>query len=97
MKMFFIVIAIFTASPAFAQILIEGTIKDKETKEGIPFAHVYVEGKTTVAVSDIDGVFVITVPPEEADNMFVISSVGYNNFERSIAEIQALRWPSVTP
>jgi len=89
MKMFFIVIAIFTASPAFGQILIEGTIKDKETKEGIPFAHVYVEGKTTVAVSDIDGVFVITVPPEEADNMFVISSVGYNNFELTIAEVQA--------
>jgi len=77
------------ASSCFAQILIEGTARDKDTKEGIPFAHVYVEGTTTVAVSDIDGVFVIDVPKEEVDIKMVISSVGYNNFEQTPAEIQA--------
>ena len=67
MKVFFCVMAVLATAPAFAQILIEGTIKDKETKEGVPFAHIYVEGTTTVAVSDIDGVFVIDVPKEEVD------------------------------
>ena len=38
------VIAALVTSPAFAQILIEGTIKDKDTKEGLPFSHVYVCG-----------------------------------------------------
>lgn len=76
------------ASSSFAQILIEGSIKDKETKEGIPFAHIYVEGTTTVAVSDIDGIFVLSVPLEEAEIKMVISSVGYNNFEQTPAEIQ---------
>ena len=87
-RVFFIIMAVLATSPAFAQILIEGTIKDKETKEGIPFAHVYVEGTTTVAVSDVDGVFVIDVPQEEAEFKLVISSVGYNNFEQTPAKIQ---------
>ena len=89
MRLFFVVIAVFMISPAFAQILIEGTIKDKETKEGIPFAHVFVEGTATVAVSDIDGVFVISVPKEEANIKMVISSVGYDNYEQTPADIQA--------
>jgi hypothetical protein len=80
--------AVLATCPAFAQILIEGTIKDKETKEGLPFAHIYVEGTSTVAVSDIDGVFVISVPQEEAEIKLVISSMGYNNFEQTPAEIQ---------
>jgi hypothetical protein len=89
MKMLFIIIAILATSPAFAQILIEGTIKDKDTKEGLPFAHVYVEGTSTVAVADIDGVFVISVPLEQAEKKLVISTMGYNNFEKTPAEIQA--------
>ena len=88
LKIFFCVMAVLVTAPAFAQILIEGTIKDKKTKEGIPFAHVYVEGTTTVAVSDIDGIFVLSVPLEEAEKKMVISSVGYNNFEQTPAEIQ---------
>jgi len=89
MKIFFMVIAILATSPAFAQMLIEGSIKDKDTKEGISFAHVYLEGTTTAVVSDIDGVFVMTVSPEEAEIKLIISSVGYKNFEQTPAEIQA--------
>ena len=88
-KIFFFVIAAFATSPAFAQILIEGTIKDKETKEGLPFAHVHVEGTPTVTVADIDGIFVISVPSKDAEKKLIISSIGYNNFEQTIAEIQA--------
>ena len=88
-RLFFVVMAILATVPALGQILIEGHIKDKETKEGVSFAHIYIEGTTTVAVSDIDGVFVITVPPEEAEMKLVISSVGYNNFEQTPTEIQA--------
>ena len=36
----------------------------------------YVEGTSTVAVSDIDGVFAISVPLEEAEKKLVISSKG---------------------
>ena len=86
---FFLVIAVLATSPVFSQILIEGTVKDKETKEGVPFAHIYVEGTSTVAVSDIDGVFVISVPQAEVEKKFVISSIGYSNFEETPAEIQA--------
>jgi len=89
MKTFFIVMAILATSPAFAQMLIEGSIKDKDTKEGIPFAHVYLEGTTTAVVSDVDGVFVMTVSPEEAAIKLIISSVGYKNFAQTPAEIQA--------
>ena len=88
-KIFFFVIAAFATSPAFAQILIEGTIKDKETKEGLPFAHVHVEGTPTVTVADIDGIFVISVPSKDAEKKLIISNIGYNNFEQTPAEIQA--------
>ena len=88
-KMICFVIAALSTAPAFAQIIIEGTIKDMDTKEGLPFSHVYIEGTSTVAVSDIDGVFAISVPLEEAEKKLVISSMGYNNFEQTPAEIQA--------
>lgn len=86
---FFIGMAVLATSPAFAQILIEGTVKDQDTKEGLPFAHVYVEGTTTVTVSDIDGIFVINVPQAEVKNKLVISVVGYENYEQTPREIQA--------
>lgn len=89
MKILFIIVTVLATSPTFAQIIIEGTIKDKDTKEGLPFAHVFVEGTSTVAVADIDGVFVITIPLEQAEKKLVISTMGYNNFEKTPAEIQA--------
>lgn len=78
------------ASPVLAQkIVIEGTIKDKETKEGLPFAHIFIENSSTVAVADIDGVFSIAVPTEEQEEVLVISMVGYDNFEQKVSSIKS--------
>lgn len=71
-----------------AQFTINGTAKDKDTKEGLPFAHIVLEGGSTVAVSDFDGVFSITIPKGEMGEELVISVMGYENFEMSVQAIQ---------
>lgn len=73
----------------FAQYTIQGVAKDKKTKEGLPFAHIGIEGSATVAVSDFDGIFSITIPKAEMGESLVISVMGYNNFKMSIKEIQS--------
>ena len=85
-----LLIALFLATPILAQkIIIEGAIKDKETKESLPFAHIFIENSSTVAVADVDGIFSIAVPKEEQGEILVISMVGYDNFEQKVANIQS--------
>lgn len=83
-----LLIAILMSNFAFAQITINGIAKDQKTKEGLPFAHIGVEGSSTVAVSDFDGVFSITIPKEEMGEILAISVMGYENFEMPIKEVQ---------
>ncbi len=86
-SIFLFVILLFSTS-IFAQYKIEGVAKDKKTKEGLPFAHIGIEGSPTVAVSDFDGVFTLTIPEAEMDKTLVISVMGYTNLEMSIKDIQ---------
>jgi len=81
--------AICFSHSTFAQLTIQGTVKDKETKEGLPFAHIGIQGSATVVVSDLDGVFSITIPANEMGKIFVVSVVGYENFEMPVKEVQS--------
>lgn len=83
-----ILIGLVWTSFTFGQIVIEGTVKDKENKEGLPFAHVAVEGTANAVVADIDGVFSIAISKEEISGNLVISFIGYDNFVMPIADVQ---------
>lgn len=61
------------SSSLFAQEL-SGYVKDKDSKEVIPFANVWLNGTTQGTTSNLDGFFQITSPQTDT---LCVSSVGY--------------------
>ncbi len=72
------------ATPAAGRkITITGTVKDDNTREGVPFATVFVPRTAVGTVSDVDGAFEITVDRSTADSLFA-SGTGYNVWKRAL-------------
>ena len=68
---------------AYAQNLtVTGKVTDSSTGEGVPFAGVQVKGTTAGTVTDIDGIYSISVP---SDGTLVFSSIGYKDLEVAVA------------
>jgi hypothetical protein len=70
---------------AFAQnITVSGRVLDRQTKEPLPFASVYIQGKSIGTITNLQGEFDFHVPPEFRNDMLVISMLGYRNFESPV-------------
>ena len=64
-------------SAVYAQNLtVTGTVIDSSTGEPVPFASIRLDGTMTGGMSDMDGVYSITVP---ADGVLIFSSIGYKD------------------
>jgi len=74
-------IILLTACAAFAQTAIKGSVKDSTSNESIPGVTVKVKGTQTVAATDANGNFSITVP---ASATLVFSYIGYKTREVDI-------------
>ena len=78
-KVLFSSLFLFASVVLSAQnITVRGTVKDATTGDAIPYAGVQVKGTSTGAISDMDGVYVVSVPSQ---GTLVISSVGYTTQE----------------
>ena len=79
---------------AYAQNLtVTGVVTDSSTGEGVPFAGVQVKGTTVGTVTDLDGLYTISVP---SDGILVFSSIGYKDLEVAVAgnsKVDALLHP----
>src|SRR5215213_5162817 len=67
-----------------AQVVITGTIKSKETGEGLSGATIFVKGKTNAAVADDDGKFNITV--KSLPVTLVISRSNFETLEALVTQ-----------
>jgi len=68
---------IMAASAAMAQdITVTGVVKDSSTDEPVPFASIQIEGTMTGGMTDIDGLYSISVP---SDGVLIFSSIGYKD------------------
>ena len=68
---------------AYAQDLtVTGVVTDSSTGESVPFAGVQIKGTTAGTVTDIDGLYSISVP---SDGVLIFSSIGYKSLEISVA------------
>ena len=69
-------------------ITIKGTVREKESKEVLPFANVFIEGTNRGTITNFDGYFEFEVPRDSiADNTFnlIVSYIGYE--EKKIENI----------
>jgi hypothetical protein len=65
---------LISASTAFGQQVVEGTIIDKETRLPIPFASIGILGLPKGTSTNIDGVFSLVIPDSSA---IKVTCLGY--------------------
>lgn len=101
MKPILIALALFVLTPVYSNDIftIKGIIKDQETGEAIPFAHVLVGD--IINVSNIDGEFIISAADFDEDGAKLkVSYMGYENYSAPISKLESyhtvLLKPSVT-
>ncbi|MFZ2906302.1 MAG: carboxypeptidase-like regulatory domain-containing protein [Cyclobacteriaceae bacterium] len=91
MKLIKTIIFTVLACSAMAQnITISGKVTDRETKEPLPFAAVYILGKSIGTITNLNGEFDFHIPAEYRNEMLVISMLGYGNFESPV-------WAMIAP
>ncbi len=77
-------LALLATSVAAQNITVSGKVTDRETKEPLPFASVYVKGKPIGTITNLVGEFDFHIPVEYRNEILVISMLGYSNFESPV-------------
>lgn len=76
--------ALLFSFQAYAQdtyIPIKGRLIDRTTKEPVPYASIYIQGKTIGTTSNEDGKFVFYIPSEFNKDTLMISMIGYTHWK----------------
>lgn len=74
---------VFSISNAFAQVKISGKIVDASTNEGLPAAHVIIEGTYIGTIANEDGEFSLTVDKFPAT--IVVRYIGYETQKKTLS------------
>lgn len=78
--LFFILAFLLMSTSLFAEGIIKGKVFDKETKEPLPAANVFIKGTSIGTTSDLKGEYAIYNVPEGKSTL-VISYIGYGSME----------------
>src|SRR5215204_1088351 len=81
---------VFFTTTLVAQITISGKVIDRETKSPMPFASVYIKGKSIGTVTNLHGEFDFHIPDEYRNEILVTSMLGYHNFESHVWSLISL-------
>lgn len=87
MKLVYILVCSFlilSFSGRSQTITITSQAVDAQTKEGLPFASVGIKGKPIGTVTNLQGSFDFHIPTEYRNEIFVISMLGYENWEAPV-------------
>ena len=76
-----------SSPPDTSYAVIRGSVYDKDTRDPIIFASVYLVGTNIGTVSNTDGLFIIKVPTSRLSNKIGVSCLGYKNIEIPISEL----------
>ena len=80
----------------YAQLLVMGVVKDKQTKAELANVNVAVQGTSMGTVTNADGVFSLKVSSADMNRQLSVSHVGYRNalvpLERLAAEEDGKRY-----
>jgi hypothetical protein len=77
--------------PDTSFVELRGSVKDKDTREAIVFASVYLAGTNIGTVTNTDGQFIIKVPMNHISGKIGVSCLGYKNIEIPIPDLEKVR------
>ena len=83
MKLLITIIAILTTSHILAQTILEGVVKDKESGEVLPFAHIYCQDRLAT-MSNSQGEFAVTASPSD---VIRITDLGHKSISVIASEL----------
>lgn len=69
---------------------LSGIVKDKDTRDPIPFAHVFLTGTNIGTVTNTDGRFLLKIPARRLDGQITVTSLGYKNLTITITELERI-------
>lgn len=75
---------LLSVAPAYAQTNISGKIADSKTGEGLPAAHIIIEGTYTGTIANEDGEFTLTV--KEFPATIVVRYIGYETQKKTLSQ-----------
>jgi hypothetical protein len=89
---FLITILLLTLAPSLVaqHITVSGKVVDRETKEPLPFASIGLKGKSISTITNLQGDFDFHIPGEYRNEIFMISMLGYANFESPVWSLLAV-------
>lgn len=88
MRQLFFLVLLFIASTSFGQdITLSGKVTDVKTNEPVPFASVWIKGKTIGTITNAQGDFDFHIPSQFQNETLVISMLGYKDFEAIVSTL----------
>ena len=64
---------------------IEGKLIDEKSKQPIPYASIYIKGKSIGTTTNDEGRFLFHVPSGFAKDTLIISVIGYDHFKSTVS------------
>jgi hypothetical protein len=80
-------LSIINAQAQESFVSMRGKLIDKQSKEPIPYASVYVKGKSIGTTSNDDGKFLFHIPTHFGKDTVIISVIGYHSFKQVISKL----------
>ena len=87
-RLFLIILAILTSLQIQAQRILEGVVKDKESGEVLPFAHIYCQGRLAT-MSNSQGEFALVAAPSD---VIRITFLGHKSVNIIASELPNVVW-----
>ena len=70
------------------KIVIKGEVIDKQTREGIPFAHVFIPGTSIGAITDLYGNFSLAYPWQYRTDTLQVSCLGFKPVQLTLEDVE---------
>ena len=82
------VIAMLALEAHAQQVFLRGTVTDRETGEGISFAHVGICGKSIGTVANDLGEFEFRIPGQVVGDTLCATAIGYTTFKMAVRDLE---------
>lgn len=87
-KLLFLLLMLLSGISVAQDITISGKVTDAETNEPLPFASVWLKGKTIGTITNAHGEFDFHIPAEFKNETLVVSMLGYTDFESVVSSLR---------
>ncbi|MEM6522267.1 MAG: carboxypeptidase-like regulatory domain-containing protein [Bacteroidota bacterium] len=90
-------LAITLINPLHAQISVQGSVIDAESKRAIPYANIGILNTKTGTVSNADGSYKIVVPDSLSSQRVIFSAIGYERQELAVNRLTREGYVKLVP